>query len=393
MTSEAVRKLQLEAQAELDASGAGHYRVEKIIGKGSYGIVFQAFDTQAEQNVAIKKVTAEIFKDAFLAHRILREICMLAHFRQYPNIMGLVDIVPLKSRDFDTLYIVMEHMDHDLKSVLKSAQPLTEQHVRYFIYQILCGLHYIDKAGVIHRDITPANILVNANCDLKICDFGLARTKCNWTEMTDYVCMRWYRAPELVMEETNYTSKVDIWACGCIMAELLNNRHQPYQPLFRGEDRIKQLGAILKIIGTPSEEDMANVGSEMARRYIRKHHSNLLGVNFADLLRTPDGARLSPDALDLVQRMLTFNPEKRISVHDAMRHPYLKGFFDEEDVQYPIPKFDFDMVYGQLNPNSEDIVEVKSLIFHHVQRICELVSGVPSTFTAPPTAAAIAAAA
>eukprot|EP00906_Rhabdomonas_costata_P004305 RCo006385 len=197
-----------EVQGQLEECGAGNYRVVKILGRGSYGIVFQGYDNIGQRDIAIKKITPDIFKKAFTAHRILREICMLAHFRQHPNIMGLVDIVRLPSRDFDYLFIVMELMDHDLGSVLQSGQPLTDQHVRYFIYQILCALFFIHKAGVIHRDITPSNILVTPKCDLKVCDFGLAKTEAHTrVEMTDYVCMRWYRAPELVMEETVYSSK------------------------------------------------------------------------------------------------------------------------------------------------------------------------------------------
>ena len=120
-------------------------------------------------------------------------------------------------------------MESDLSKIIQSGQKLGRDHIQYFMYQILLGLSYLHSCEIIHRDLKPGNILVNRNCDLKICDLGLARNISN--ELTDYVVTRWYRAPELILMYTEYTYTIDIWSLGCIFAELLNGK-----PLFPGKD-------------------------------------------------------------------------------------------------------------------------------------------------------------
>ena len=246
------------------------YTLEKVIGAGSYGMVLRATDKKAagEEPVkcAVKKVSKEIFTDMNLAKRILREIKLLGHFNN-DNVVGLRNILTPQTKDFKEFFIVMDLMETDLKTVFKSGQKMTNAHVQYFLYQILRALKFIHSAGVIHRDITPANILVNINCDLKICDFGLARDEPKEDDqfLTDYVTMRWYRAPELVMESILYNGAVDVWGVGCILCEMHGSK-----PLFPGKDRVNQLDKIVDIIGTPAEAELSTVGSEAAQRYIRK---------------------------------------------------------------------------------------------------------------------------
>lgn len=130
-------------------------------------------------------------------------------------------------------------MDTDLTSIIKSDQPLTEEHYKFFLYQLLRGLKYIHSAKIVHRDLKPRNLLVNSNCDLKICDFGLARplfknTKAN--VLTEYVATRWYRAPELLLSAMHYTTSVDMWSVGCIFAEMLQRK-----PFLPGTDTKNQI--------------------------------------------------------------------------------------------------------------------------------------------------------
>lgn len=217
----------------------------------------------------------------------------------------------------------MDLMETDLKSVFKSGQKMTNAHVQYFLYQMLRAMKFIHVAQVIHRDLTPANILVNINCDLKICDFGLARDAPGDDEqyMTDYVTMRWYRAPELVMESKVYTSAVDIWGIGSIMWEMFGGG----KPLFPGKDRVNQLDKIIDIIGTPPDGELKEVGSEAAQRYIKKK-SNKTRYDFAARLPGTD-----KQGIDLMNLMLVFHPVKRLMADKGLEHPYLSELHDPED--------------------------------------------------------------
>lgn len=332
------------------------YQLQKVIGAGSYGMVIRAKDARDQDRyVAIKRVNKEIFDEVVLAKRILREIQLLSHFND-ENIIGLKNVLtPKDPEGFDHFYIVMDIMETDLKQVLRSGQALTEEHIKFFIYQALRALHVIHSAGVIHRDITPANILVNSNCDLKLCDFGLAKEESDHGEyMTDYVTMRWYRAPELVMEDRNYSSKIDVWGIGCILGELLGSR-----PLFQGKDRVNQLDKIVEVIGSPSEADILSVGSPAAQKYLKKK-SSYPPIDWRK--KYPHASR---EALDLLQRMLVFNPSKRISVLDSMRHPFLKNLHEDSDDVVTVVPFRYE------EPNYKTVQEVKRAIYNTSVRFQE----------------------
>ncbi|PWA49309.1 MAP kinase 20 [Artemisia annua] len=179
---------------------ANRYKILEIIGKGSYGVVCAAIDTQTGEKVAIKKIT-NIFEHSSDAIRILREIKLLRLLR-HPDIVEIKRIMlPPSRREFKDIYVVFELMESDLHQVIKANDDLTQEHHRFFLYQMLRALKYMHTANVYHRDLKPKNILANANCKLKICDFGLARAAFTDTPTTifwtDYVATRWYRAPEL----------------------------------------------------------------------------------------------------------------------------------------------------------------------------------------------------
>nr|GMD99829.1 mitogen-activated protein kinase homolog MMK1 [Ipomoea batatas] len=178
------------------------------IGKGAYGIVCSALNSETNEHVALKKI-ANAFDNRIDAKRTLREIKLLRHM-DHENIVGIRDIIPPPQRkSFNDVYIAYELMDTDLHQIIRSNQALSEEHC-----QLLRGLKYIHSANVLHRDLKPSNLLLNANCDLKICDFGLARVTSETDFMTEYVVTRWYRAPELLLNSSDYTAAIDVWFSG-----------------------------------------------------------------------------------------------------------------------------------------------------------------------------------
>jgi len=326
------------------------YKVEKVIGSGSYGIVMRAVDLRCNETVAIKRINKEIFEEYILAKRILREIKLLAHFND-TNICGLRNLLVPSNENFDHIFIIMDFMETDLRAVLRSGQKLSDGHTQFFIYQALRAMKIIHTAGVIHRDVTPANILVNTNCDLKICDFGLAKEESeDEGEMTDYVTMRWYRAPELVMEHKHYEGKVDVWGIGLIMGELLGSR-----PLCQGKDRVLQLDRIVELIGTPSDAEIESLGSAAAQKYLKKK-SQRPSIDWQ--AKYPEA---KSEALDLLKKMLMFHPDKRISVDAALRHPYFASIFDDSDVNVKVAKFEFD------ENSQKTLADVKKAIIAEAQ--------------------------
>jgi mitogen-activated protein kinase 1/3 len=221
------------------------YSLIRVIGSGAYGVVISAHDAKTQTNVAIKMVP-KAFNDEVDAKRILREIKLLKHFH-HENIVSIVDMMPPQAQyveDFQDVYIVADLMETDLHRIIYSKQKLSIDHVQYFIYQVLRGLKYIHSANVLHRDLKPSNLLVNSNCDLKICDFGLARgiypdhdeRKGGTMLLTEYVVTRWYRAPEIMLACHEYSKPVDVWSVGCIFAELILRK-----PYFPGDDYIDQV--------------------------------------------------------------------------------------------------------------------------------------------------------
>ncbi|CAH0487216.1 unnamed protein product [Peronospora farinosa] len=331
------------------------YKFIKVIGRGAYGVVISAENTETNEKVAVKKIS-RAFEDLVDAKRILREIKLLQHF-DHENVITIVDLLPpLSLAQFDDVYIIADLMETDLHRIIYSRQPLTEDHVQYFLYQILRALKYIHSANVLHRDLKPSNLLLNSNCDLKVCDFGLSRgvtPEEDNMELTEYVVTRWYRAPEIMLSSREYTKAIDIWSTGCIFAELLGRT-----PLFPGDDYIHQLQIICDKIGTPSEEDLHFVVSERARRFMQSQPVRP-GMSFAKLF--PNAA---PEAIDLLQHMLLFDPAKRISVEEALEHPYLASLHNLEDEPVADSVFSFDF-------EKEDLTKsrLKELIYEEIFKI------------------------
>ncbi|CCE86914.1 Piso0_005436 [Millerozyma farinosa CBS 7064] len=344
---------------------SSNFQALQVIGEGAYGVVCLAVHKPTGIKVAIKKL--EPFEKPLLCLRALREIKLLGYFRKHENIVSIFDIQkPLDFDSFKEIYLIQEYMPSDLHKTI-ATQNLTDDHIQYFIYQILRGLKLIHSANVIHRDLKPSNILINENCDLKICDFGLARldvlnnssrgrSSPNISILTEYVATRWYRAPEIMLTSSQYSTAVDMWSVGCILAELFT-----CIPLFPGNDYKHQLILIFQLLGSPSEEDLTCIKSQRAKSYIRTL-PQYKPLNFdrvfnrhPNRLKRHGGRPINPLGLDLLKRLLVFNPEHRITVSEALQHPYVATYHDPNDEPSiePIPaeEFDFDKSKDQLDVN------------------------------------------
>ncbi|RKP02581.1 hypothetical protein CXG81DRAFT_24796 [Caulochytrium protostelioides] len=313
------------------------YDVIRELGQGAYGLVVCARHKETGQEVAIKKVQ-RIFEKPILAKRALREIKLLRHFNGHDNIISILDMEVADARNFNEIYLVQELMEADLYQIIRSGQPLNDAHFQFFVYQICRGLKYIHSANVLHRDLKPGNLLVNADCLLKICDFGLARGL-NASEagfMTEYVATRWYRAPEIMLSFKSYTRAIDMWSVGCIFAELLGGK-----PLFKGRDYVDQLNQIIAVLGTPDDMTLRRIGSQRAQMYIQSLPKQ------RKVPWTTIYPNATPQAIDLLSKLLTFDPAARITVEEALMHPYLEAYQDSEDE--PVHERAFDFTFEELD--------------------------------------------
>ncbi|KAF0904986.1 hypothetical protein E2562_039306 [Oryza meyeriana var. granulata] len=350
--------------------GVNRYEILEVIGKGSYGLVCSANDTHTGEKVAIKKIH-NIFEHISDAARILREIKLLRLLR-HPDIVEIKHIMlPPSKMDFRDIYVVFELMESDLHQVIKANDDLTREHYQFFLYQMLRALKYIHTANVYHRDLKPKNILANANCKLKICDFGLARvafsdapTTIFWT---DYVATRWYRAPELCGSfYSKYTPAIDIWSIGCIFAEVLIGK-----PLFPGKNVVHQLDLITDLLGTPSLDAISQVRNDKARKYLtcmRKKQPASFSHKFP---------KADPLALQLLKKLLAFDPKDRPSAEEALADPYFNGLakVEREPSCQPIPKMEFE--FERRRATKEDIKDLifREILEYHPQLLTEHISG------------------
>jgi len=317
------------------------YEVIKRLGEGSFGYVVAAKDLVAGKRVAIKKIK-DALEDEIDGKRLLRELKFLRHCRGHENFIIIKDIIlSPPGKDFRDIYIVTDLMDTDLHRIVRSPQGLSDDHVRYFIYQLLRGLKYIHSARVMHRDLKPNNLLVNANCDLKICDLGLARmSESEESLMTCYVVTRWYRAPELLLGNKIYSDAIDVWSVGCVMAELMGRK-----PLFQGKDYVEMLKLICATIGNPTRPECKHI-SDKAIKYLedRTMFPAAKRINWATMF-----PKSSPQALNLLDSLLQFSPERRLTAEQALAHPYMTELHDVDDEPSSEGLFDFDFEKQKLS--------------------------------------------
>ncbi|EGR30404.1 mitogen-activated protein kinase 2, putative [Ichthyophthirius multifiliis] len=370
------------------------YEIIKVVGSGSYGQVVEALEKSTKNKVAIKRLDG-IFEDTVDCKRILREIHLL-RMLNHPNLIKIIEIIkPSDLKKFDTIYVVTEYCQSDLKKLFKSPIHLQMIQIKTLTYNILTGIKYLHSSEVLHRDLKPANVLINEDCSVKICDFGLARSVEGITgahiydnekeespekvqqqqispekkglgkmqregklnskaggskrELTGHVVTRWYRAPELILLEKDYTAAIDMWSIGCIFAELMNmiKENAPTfldrSPLFPGgscfplspdrnntvtksgfpHSQSDQLYVIFSVLGTPtSDEDIDFVTDQKAVEYIKSFNPKKR-VDFKDIFPAA-----TPECIDFLNRTLVFNPRKRITVDESLNHPLFKSVRD-----------------------------------------------------------------
>lgn len=300
---------------------ASRYRVEKVIGEGAYGVVVQAVDTQTGQKVAVKRIKRVLDSPA-MATRILRELKFLRLLNVHQNIVSVKDVLIPSERDvFNDVFVVMELMPADLGRLLRSRTVLVEKHIKFFMYQLLSGVNFLHAAHVFHRDLNPNNILVNSDCQLRICDFGLARVAFqrgdDYVFWTDYVATRWYRAPELILaHSTKYSTAIDMWSVGCIFAEMLGRG----RPLFPGRNAREQFALILNVTGKPSREVIERTGDSRLAEYMDAM-PNVPPTSLSVIYETA-----SSGAIELLGQLLSFDPNERITAADALALPYFDDF-------------------------------------------------------------------
>lgn len=275
---------------------------------------------EQKKYVALKKVFSA-FKNSVESQRIYREVTILSQLRNHPFIINLQDVH--KAENDQDIYLVFECMDADVRTVIR-ASVLLPIHHKYILWQLLCSLKFIHTVGLIHRDLKPSNILINADSSIKLCDFGLARLVSprlgNSDVLTDYIATRWYRSPELLLGCTHYGTEIDMWAVGCILAELVSSK-----PLFPGASTMDQLERIIAFCGKPTKTQIDELNLPMAVTMISNLQFSRPILILEEKLNGAD-----PLAIDLIKRLVVFNPKGRFSVDDCLNHPYLKEFLRED---------------------------------------------------------------
>lgn len=325
---------------EIESHITRRYDIKKRLGKGAYGIVWKAVDKRTGEVVALKKIF-DAFRNQTDAQRTFREIMFLQEFGDHPNIVKLLNV--MKAENDKDIYLVFEFMDADLHNVIKRGSILKDIHKRYIMYQLLKSTKYLHSGNVIHRDQKPSNILLDGDCFMKLCDFGLARSLSQIGQdgdgsanLTEYVATRWYRAPEILLGSHRYTKGVDMWSCGCILGEMLLGK-----PLFPGTSTLNQIEKIMASIPMPSLQDIDSIKSSYGASILEKA-SCRPRKNIEDLI--PDAPA---DGLDLLKKLLHFNPDKRLTAEQALEHPYVARFHNLADE----PAFGRDAVV----PLSDDV--------------------------------------
>lgn len=362
----------------------------------------QKIGIKKDIKVGIKKVR-RVFNTDTDAKRLLRELKILRTLRGHQSIVKLYDILPpVDPKGFKTLTIVFEYVDADLSKIFKTNQYFSSLHVQYMLYHMMLGLHYMHGAGIVHRDLKPANVLINADCSIKICDFGLARgfsediamdkkeAKKNRKKkglqrgLTTHVVTRWYRAPEVILlqQKQEYIQAIDMWSIGAIFAELLQMQKEncgtvwKRGPLFPGDScfplspkrskkknaiyqsHFDQIRVIFEVLGTPTKEEIASLNDEQARAYLEDLPKQS-PQNLAEMFPGTNS-----DGINLLLGLLKFDVKKRLNVAQALEHPYFSRVRDIDlESAHPRMKFDFEGIPLQRNELHQLILQ--EVLYYH----------------------------
>lgn len=283
------------------------YQKNCKLGEGTYGVVFKAYDTKTKQNVALK-IMKNNQEDEGLSPITLREVSIL-HTINHPNIVKLLDF----TADENNITLVFEYLHSDLRKYLKIINekkkgPLDPGLLRSYAFQLLAAIYVLHTNRIMHRDLKPENLLLNREGHLKLADFGLARYfTVPMRQYSPEIVSTWYRAPELLFSPKSYDLSVDIWSAGCIIAEMARG-----EILFLADSEIDLIHKILNVLGTPSQENLADLPQD-----IRDEMPQYQPKPIEEVLKTNDLF-----LADLVAKMLVYDPIKRISAIEALQHPY-----------------------------------------------------------------------
>lgn len=294
-----------------------HQGKDLVLGAGSYGVVYGAIDSTGAR-VAVKKIKRQIFSDASECTRLYREIKILRALGAHENIISLMDIEAyVDSGRLMEINLVFVRYETTLGYLIRSKHILSIKHIACFVYQIFNGVFYIHSANIVHRDLKPDNILINSNCRLVICDFGIARpipveteitcpassVSSASSELTQYIVTRWYRSPELIEECQVKAQPSDIWSVGCILAELFLGT-----PILNGNSAMH----VLFLINNLLLMDIASMANHQEK--LCEHFKNIFARTVA-----------TEDAIDLMIKLLKYNPNERLTAQGALGHPFLNS--------------------------------------------------------------------
>ena len=280
------------------------YKIIETIGDGTYGIVYKGINTKTNEYVAIKKMKKKYTDwDECLSLKEVQALLTLKH----SNIVTLNELILQKNE----LNMIFEFIGQNLFEYAKNMNEIPEYKIRNISFQILQGLAYMHKNNFFHRDMKPENILISGD-QVKLADFGLARDINSEPPFTDYVATRWYRSPEVILNSKVYSSPIDIFALGAIIAELYTG-----VPLFPGKEASDQMNKICEVLGTPSQSDW-NEGYDLANQ-IHFKFPQYRGKKLKNVIH-----RASDLAINLLEMMLCFNPSKRPSAVKCLQHPFFQ---------------------------------------------------------------------
>ena len=322
------------------------------VGKGSYGIVYKAYYIGKEEYktlygipdvVALKQIKTEKEKEGFPI-TALREIMILKEL-DHKNILKLLEVVvsePKKEKKLEEgkinrdVYLVFEYMEQDLGTILQRKIDFELSQIKYIFHELVLGLKYLHENNILHRDLKPLNILLSAKNEIKIGDFGLARIFSNspnakkiYTNQVVTVC---YRAPELLLGETNYSTKIDIWSLGCILLELLTKK-----TTFNYSDEKLVFLSICELCGTPNEKSWPHVNELKNYELLIPKEEKTSKINNKTFPNFDDVT------LDIIKKMLTLNPEERITLDEILKHPFLTNHEPKMCKAEDMPKIEEEM--------------------------------------------------
>lgn len=344
------------------------YRSVKYIGAGAYGIVVSAVDTVTDTRVAIKKILTA-FNHSRMARHVLREVRLLRHLR-HPNIVRLLDIdVPQQYRAWDSVYIVTTLLQYDLKTALTKGLIKTPLQQKKVAFQMMLALEHMHSLGIMHRDVKSRNLLLDKDLNVQLCDLGESRfySKANRDivdetgdaspvtepELTGVITTMILSAPELSLG-AEYDAKVDIWAAGCVIAEMLHPQHKY---LFDCTSKQSHVQEIVNIVGFPTP-DILEVLPDFGAWYLKiLRKPKTEGSRIKELL----GPTVDPVAIDLLEQMLRFSPKQRLSAKRVIEHPW----FDDVRKICRFEKETYDFALSE-PPKKTSRTQLKNLVWEEV---------------------------